>query len=171
MSLKPSRIRLLLVIPLLLVPAAFATTPTTPSGRLPASGTWNDQSLVSLTEYTGPNGVAVEQATIKGVITGSVSGPYTTTSTVLVTSPTQAYYYAVDYCTCTIGGKGPYQITFNELGSLTLSSQGYFVLSSTAVAVATGSPRYDISIQLQGTLSPLTDLSAGSYSGAYTYQA
>ncbi|MDA4115920.1 MAG: hypothetical protein OK442_05135 [Thaumarchaeota archaeon] len=26
-------------------------------------------------------------------------------------------------------------------------------------------------IQLQGTLNPLTDLSAGSYSGTYTYQA
>jgi hypothetical protein len=167
MSLTPSRIGLLLAVPLLLVPAAFATTPA----RLAASGTWADQNLVSLTVHTGPNGVTVEQATITGVITGSVSGPYTTTSTVLVTSPTQAYYYAVDYCTCTIGGKGAYQITFNELGSLTLSSQGYFVLTSDAVAIATGSPRYDISIQLQGTLNPLTDLSAGSYSGTYTYQA
>jgi hypothetical protein len=171
MSLNPSRIGLSLVIPLLLIPAAFAMTPATPSARLPASGTWTDQSLVSLTEYTGQNGITVEQATITGVITGSVSGPYTTTSTVLVTSPTQAYYYAVDYCTCTIGGKGPYQITFNELGSLALSPQGYFVLASAALAAAPGSPHYNISIQLQGTLNPLTDLSAGSYSGTYTYQA
>jgi hypothetical protein len=170
MSLTLSKLGLSLMLPLLLFPVAFAATPATRSAPLTASGTWTDQNLVSLTTSTLPGGITVEQATITGVITGTVSGTYRTTSTVVVPSPAQAYYYAVDYCTCTIGGRGPYLITFNELGSLTLSPLGYYVLASSAFA-ASGSPRYSISIQLAGTLDPLTDLSAGSYSGTYTYQA
>lgn len=171
MSLTLSRIGLSVIIPLLLIPVAFATTPAARPAPLPASGSWTDQNLVSLTVSTGPSGITIEQATITGVITGSVSGTYSTTSTVFVTSPALAYYYAVDYCTCTIGGNGPYLITFNEFGSLTLSPQGFYVLASSASAGATGSPRYSISIQLAGTLNPLTDLSAGGYSGTYTYQS
>jgi len=159
------------MIPLLLIPVAFAAAPAARPAPLPASGTWTDQNLVSLTVYTGPNGVTIEQATITGVITGSVSGTFSATSTVFVPSPELAYYYAVDYCTCTIGGNGPYLITFNEFGTLTLTPQGFYAVASTASAGATGSPRYSISIQLAGTLDPLTDLSAGSYSGTYTYQA
>lgn len=167
MGLTLSRILLSAGILVLLVPVAFAAPPTTTL----ASGTWTDQRLVSLTESVTPNGVLVEQATITGVITGSVSGTYSATSTVYVTSPTQAYYYAVDQCTCTIGGNGPYLITFNEVGSLTLGPTGYYSLSSTAIARATGSPTYSISIQLSGTLNPQTDLSSGSYSGTYTFHA
>ncbi len=169
MSLASSRIGLSVIVPLLLIPVAFAAAPAAGQPSLPASGTWTDQQLVSLVESIGPNGVPIEQATITGVIAGSVSGTYSTTSTVYVISPTQAYYYAVDDCTCTIDGNGPYLIAFNEFGSLTLSQDGYYyILASNAVASATGSPNYCVSLQLQGTLNPLTDLSSGSYSGTYT---
>lgn len=169
MSLASSTIGLSVIVPLLFIPVAFAAAPAVGQPGIPASGTWTDQQLVSLVESIGPNGVPIEQATITGVIAGSVSGTYSTTSTVYMISPTQAYYYAVDHCTCTIDGNGPYPMAFNEFGSLTPSQDGYYILASNAVASATGSPNYYVSLQLQGTLNPLTDLSSGSYSGTYTY--
>ncbi len=171
MKFTSSRAGALVIFPLLLIPVAFAATPAARTSSLPASGTWTDQQLVSLTESTRPDGLLIEQATIAGVISGSVSGAFIANSTVYVPSLAQAYYYAVDYCTCTIGGNGPYLITFNEVGTLTLSPQGYYVVASNATAGSARLPSYYISIQLAGTLDPVTDLSSGSYSGIYTYHA